>query len=110
RSNPPSLVQRHPTPRHRPLPYTTLFRSRAMRNVVNRERAAEALPEDEEGAWVDVRPGKERSHRGVDVLLRAGDRGRSARPAVAADRKSTRLNSSHGSISYAVFCLKIKNE
>src|SRR5207245_5394463 len=26
------------------------------------------------------------------------------------DRKSTRLNSSHGSISYAVFCLKIKNE
>src|SRR5438128_7637998 len=27
-----------------------------------------------------------------------------------ADRKSTRLNSSHGSISYAVFCLKKKNE
>src|SRR5437868_8596401 len=26
------------------------------------------------------------------------------------DRKSTRLNSSHGSISYAVFCLKKKNE
>src|SRR5207245_4280294 len=28
----------------------------------------------------------------------------------SADRKSTRLNSSHGSISYAVFCLKKKNE
>src|SRR5207245_4580554 len=28
----------------------------------------------------------------------------------AADRKSTRLNSSHGSISYAVFCLKKKGE
>src|SRR5207245_9658207 len=28
----------------------------------------------------------------------------------AGDRKSTRLNSSHGSISYAVFCLKKKNE
>src|SRR5438128_4292515 len=28
---------------------------------------------------------------------------------VTADRKSTRLNSSHGSISYAVFCLKKKN-
>src|SRR5438128_3137562 len=32
------------------------------------------------------------------------------RNAVAADRKSTRLNSSHGSISYAVFCLKKKKE
>src|SRR5207245_3616856 len=29
---------------------------------------------------------------------------------LAVDRKSTRLNSSHGSISYAVFCLKKKNE
>src|SRR5207245_4421027 len=34
-------------------------------------------------------------------ILRAGDR--------LLDRKSTRLNSSHGSISYAVFCLKKKN-
>src|SRR5438128_3486534 len=31
-------------------------------------------------------------------------------PARRADRKSTRLNSSHGSISYAVFCLKKKKE
>src|SRR5207245_9607359 len=31
-------------------------------------------------------------------------------PLAALDRKSTRLNSSHGSISYAVFCLKKKNE
>src|SRR5207245_6097924 len=31
-------------------------------------------------------------------------------PRALADRKSTRLNSSHGSISYAVFCLKNKNE
>src|SRR5438128_10554210 len=31
------------------------------------------------------------------------------RPARSSDRKSTRLNSSHGSISYAVFCLKKKN-
>src|SRR5207245_7239063 len=30
-------------------------------------------------------------------------------PEVTIDRKSTRLNSSHGSISYAVFCLKKKN-
>src|SRR3989337_3114075 len=33
---------------------------------------------------------------------------RADRPAL--DRKSTRLNSSHGSISYAVFCLKKKNQ
>src|SRR2546429_212037 len=30
-------------------------------------------------------------------------------PAIVVDRKSTRLNSSHGYISYAVFCLKKKN-
>src|SRR3712207_8802661 len=36
---------------------------------------------------------------------RAGDARRPARP----DRKSTRLNSSHANISYAVFCLKKKN-
>src|SRR3712207_1551225 len=39
---------------------------------------------------------------GGDVLLRA-------RPQRLADRKSTRLNSSHANISYAVFCLKKKN-
>src|SRR5687768_17843499 len=40
--------------------------------------------------------------------LRGGDRGSPPQPAVR-DRKSTRLNSSHGYISYAVFCLKKKN-
>src|SRR2546427_7714563 len=39
-------------------------------------------------------------------LLRAWVRGRPPRPR---DRKSTRLNSSHSQISYAVFCLKKKN-
>src|SRR5574340_1537412 len=39
---------------------------------------------------------------------RAGAAGRSRRE--PADRKSTRLNSSHQKISYAVFCLKKKNE
>src|SRR3712207_7110188 len=34
---------------------------------------------------------------------------RPARPGDGADRKSTRLNSSHANISYAVFCLKKKN-
>src|SRR5437868_11334358 len=39
---------------------------------------------------------------------RRGDGGRDARP--PSDRKSTRLNSSHVSISYAVFCLKKKKQ
>src|SRR5687768_17679444 len=43
---------------------------------------------------------------GLGVL--AGDHCKSASDA-ALDRKSTRLNSSHGYISYAVFCLKKKN-
>src|SRR6266581_3069609 len=39
-------------------------------------------------------------HRVLDAIYRSADEG---------DRKSTRLNSSHPSISYAVFCLKKKN-
>src|SRR2546422_5899251 len=42
----------------------------------------------------------------VPLRQRAG--GRSGRPRRRPDRKSTRLNSSHGYISYAVFCLKKK--
>src|SRR5207245_4496191 len=38
----------------------------------------------------------------------ASSSGHPHRPSTTADRKSTRLNSSHGSISYAVFCLKKK--
>src|SRR5687768_18342824 len=47
----------------------------------------------------------------VECRADAGDRGMAValgRAAVAADRKSTRLNSSHGYSSYAVFCLKKK--
>src|SRR5690242_20845120 len=53
--------------------------------------------------------GEHRSHRG-----RAGERRSRARwlriRRASTDRKSTRLNSSHMSISYAVFCLKKKND
>src|SRR2546430_10783499 len=42
---------------------------------------------------------------GERVLQAVGERGELAHP----DRKSTRLNSSHSQISYAVFCLKKKN-
>src|SRR3712207_9170057 len=40
----------------------------------------------------------------------AAPRIRPARPSGSADRKSTRLNSSHANISYAVFCLKKKKK
>src|SRR2546422_8106045 len=80
-------------PRSTLFPYTTLFRSR------------------DEGAQL---------FRGVPLSLERRDEQRqlgvhdcpeppvSLREAQQTDRKSTRLNSSHGYISYAVFCLKKK--
>src|SRR3712207_8915058 len=87
-------------PRSTLFPYTTLFRSRG---AVLRPHVArrEAVPPDDD----PVRPVLARRHlaaalhRGLPVALRHHER-----PAVR-DRKSTRLNSSHANISYAVFCL-----
>src|SRR3712207_8631707 len=45
---------------------------------------------------------------GEDDLRCPPDQGRRLHAALARDRKSTRLNSSHANISYAVFCLKKK--
>src|SRR2546422_6981029 len=67
-------------PRSTLFPYTTLFRSRLAKRV----RRLELQP---------VR----------ETLLDAH-----LKPVIGRDRKSTRLNSSHGYISYAVFCLKKK--
>src|SRR3712207_7951870 len=80
-------------PRSTLFPYTTLFRSAAAR----RDRGGEG-------------------HGGEDEDdLEVGDRRRVLEPLLVgervprdADRKSTRLNSSHANISYAVFCLKKK--
>src|SRR2546422_8529304 len=77
-------------PRSTLFPYTTLFRSG-------------------DGMLVFKRPSSNRSAPG----LRCWPGGRApfalSEPNHALDRKSTRLNSSHGYISYAVFCLKKKN-
>src|SRR3712207_7963034 len=87
-------------PRSTLFPYTTLFRSRLGARARARRRArrgraerAHRRPAADRGAVPpDDRPG---GHRAVlDVL--------------SPDRKSTRLNSSHANISYAVFCLKKK--
>src|SRR3712207_8668563 len=78
-------------PRSTLFPYTTLFRSR----VVEGEDVG---PQDP-----GVAPGRRADG---DVGLAAPAPGR--RLVLGQDRKSTRLNSSHANISYAVFCLKKK--
>src|SRR5205085_7996529 len=80
-----------PPPRSTLFPYTTLFRSLAL----------EAQP----------RAGR---HAAADVLRRTGGAAAVQHDAgisdAVEDRKSTRLNSSHSQISYAVFCLKKKKK
>src|SRR3712207_6958801 len=85
-------------PRSTLFPYTTLFRSEygQPRADVLEHQEATAGPYHP----LDVC----QSPHGVGN--RAEDEGRDGR--VKADRKSTRLNSSHANISYAVFCLKKK--
>src|SRR2546430_12527426 len=82
------LMIRRP-PRSTLFPYTTLFRSGV------------ALP----GVLLPPDRGPEHRHRCLAALAVLGtDDG------ARQDRKSTRLNSSHSQISYAVFCLKKKTE
>src|SRR2546422_8526139 len=78
-------------PRSTLFPYTTLFRSLIVAHHLERDAVAGAAAPERE---VEVPP---RLH-----LLRV------EREDQVTDRKSTRLNSSHGYISYAVFCLKKK--
>src|SRR5260370_5579522 len=89
------LMIRRP-PRSTLFPYTTLFRSR---HGARRRRRGES------------RDGRRRG--GCAPCGRARFRPRHSAPARRGrkeDRKSTRLNSSHTLISYAVFCLKKKKE
>src|SRR5699024_12856576 len=85
-------------------PYTTLFRSRV------------ALPQVEDHLETGFADPEGRLHRDA-VTARGGGEQLWWRPQLAEeyarsekDRKSTRLNSSHVSISYAVFCLKKKKK
>src|SRR3712207_8919017 len=86
-------------PRSTLFPYTTLFRSgRGRGDVPRRPGGGGAERRHLLDAAAPV-------HQGVDVR-RAGAGPRRGGP--PGDRKSTRLNSSHANISYAVFCLKKK--
>src|SRR5258707_10204421 len=89
-------------PRSTLFPYTTLFRSLAQL----RERDPGGLPGlgKEAGAR---HPGQGVRLQAEDVVVR-GDAEVNAGVPAELDRKSTRLNSSHANISYAVFCLKKK--
>src|SRR3712207_7364910 len=86
-------------PRSTLFPYTTLFRSRlrsgGAREVLGDRRAARDRRGRDGPVPLLVRPGLLRPLRYRVLQVR--------------DRKSTRLNSSHANISYAVFCLKKKN-
>src|SRR3712207_7742366 len=87
-------------PRSTLFPYTTLFRS------VPVAGSADLLGQR------CCRGGGDRSRRSEDEQLQregASHNGVAPRSIVGADRKSTRLNSSHANISYAVFCLKKYN-
>src|SRR3712207_8570162 len=90
-------------PRSTLFPYTTLFRSpRLIRPPVGVER----LPEDQRepaARCPGIPVARDRRHAAGVV-----DEGPQIGRVRARDRKSTRLNSSHANISYAVFCLKKK--
>src|SRR2546427_8421969 len=88
-------------PRSTLFPYTTLFRSVAGRRAEHVTRARRVDPR-----------GPQQPEQRVARAEGDGDPPGGHEPhavrAVAGDRKSTRLNSSHSQISYAVFCLKKK--
>src|SRR5687768_17916782 len=92
-------------PRSTLFPYTTLFRSR---DWVREQKLAWAVGER---VYSQDAAGSRFRHAGWGRNA-LPDRKENLAPAIlrGRDRKSTRLNSSHGYISYAVFCLKKKKK
>src|SRR2546422_6905684 len=87
-------------PRSTLFPYTTLFRSKACSEYLSPATTA-VLERLGAGVLEHVEGAAHAKLYGMKVVAPDG--------ATTLDRKSTRLNSSHGYISYAVFCLKKKN-
>src|SRR3712207_8595117 len=83
-------------------PYTTLFRS-AVSDQGRRDAGVDPVA-------LDAEPVVEADADADDRILAAGLAGEPPRRSTVRDRKSTRLNSSHANISYAVFCLKKKKK
>src|SRR3712207_7580896 len=86
-------------PRSTLFPYTTLFRS-SLNHGYDPFEYLESLPL-ERAVEVHLAGGVTRDGEYADTHTQ---------PVPEEDRKSTRLNSSHANISYAVFCLKKKNK
>src|SRR3712207_8727941 len=92
-------------PRSTLFPYTTLFRSGRLRVALAEVRAQQVLSQLQAGGQFGLavtrfaRLRLDHPRQVGRALVLAGE-----------DRKSTRLNSSHANISYAVFCLKKKNK
>src|SRR3712207_7869334 len=84
-------------PRSTLFPYTTLFRSLPDATVVLRGQVVRPITRSDAQGRVKRIKGVARVINQIEVL-----------PLSPQDRKSTRLNSSHANISYAVFCLKKK--
>src|SRR5690606_39710637 len=104
-----SLIIPQP-PRSTLFPYTTLFRSRKSKNVpvdrssMRQHRIGQALPPAVRPVpHAKGEPALVKCTQSRHQQLKRIDHGQNR------DRKSTRLNSSHVKISYAVFCLKKKN-
>src|SRR3712207_8492645 len=89
-------------PRSTLFPYTTLFRSDELEVVDHHDAVLDGanVGADAASGAVAVVDGMQLFRADLEALVGAVD------PAL--DRKSTRLNSSHANISYAVFCLKKK--
>src|SRR3712207_8184691 len=97
------LMIRRP-PRSTLFPYTTLFRSQAQAARIVRLAVADGSIIDGQGR----RWGCGDCHRESGKRKKLGDSREQHGGDSWLDRKSTRLNSSHANISYAVFCLKKK--
>src|SRR3712207_8057314 len=95
-------------PRSTLFPYTTLFRSQGRAGKA--EDAGPAQGPDQAAPEPDRVVGDQRERRVEDEAGAVHDEQQGLRPDTRPDRKSTRLNSSHANISYAVFCLKKKKE
>src|SRR5690606_40937064 len=94
------FLMRRPPPRPTLFPYTTLFRSRPGEGERTARCSKNPIETEQPLAPTSRRP-ERRCECEPRCVREAGQRG---------DRKSTRLNSSHVKISYAVFCLKKKNQ